>query len=103
MLVIDPAEIKKLKQARELITELQSRLYKAENCLDDLSRAVEIATFTKQFQVVDAFVRDAEGLLEDRLVLPEIEQGDQKYTIVEGEISEETKEAIRKKRAESNA
>lgn len=97
MELINPEEIKKLKKAREIIIDLQSRLFKAENCLDDLSRAVEIATFTKQFQVVDAFVRDAGALLEDRLVLPEIEQGDQKYTIIEGSISEETAKQIREK------
>lgn len=99
---VDPTKMKP-KALKELVLDLQSRLYKAENCLDDLSRAVEIATFTKQFQVVDAFVRDAEALLADRITLPEIEQGDQKYTIVEGEISEETKEAIRNKRAQANA
>lgn len=99
---VNPEKMKP-KALKELVLDLQSRLYKAENCLDDLSRAVEIATFTKQFQVVDAFVRDAEALLEDRITLPEIEQGDTKYTIVEGEISEETREAIRNKRAESNA
>lgn len=99
---INPEKMKP-KALKELVLDLQARLYKAENCLDDLSRAVEIATFTKQFQVVDAFVRDAEALLEDRITLPEIEQGDTKYTIVEGEITDETREAIRNKRAESNA
>jgi hypothetical protein len=56
---------------------------------------VEIAQYSKQYQVTEAFVRDAEELLEDKLVLPEINQKDTKFKIIEGEISQETIDQIK--------
>jgi exonuclease VII small subunit len=79
---VNPKDLKP-KAARELVLDLQKRILKLENCLDDLSRSVEIAQYSKQYQVTEAFVRDAEELLQDRLVLPELDQGKTKYTIVE--------------------
>lgn len=94
MQLVDPKELKP-KQARELVLKLQQRCYQLENCLDDLSRSVEIAQFTKQYNVTEAFVRDAERLLEDRLVVPEIDQSNQKFTLVEGKLSQETIDQIK--------
>ncbi len=91
---VNPKDLKP-KAARELALNLQLRILKLENCLDDLSRSVEIAQFTKQYNVTEAFVRDAEALLEDRLIVPEIDQSNRKFTLVEGEISKETVEEIR--------
>ena len=90
---IDPKELKP-KAARQLALDLQVRMLKLENTLDDLMRSVEIAQYTKQYQVTEVFVREAEELLKDRLVLPKIEQGDQKFTLINGEISDETKAKI---------
>jgi len=90
----NPKDLKP-KAARELALELQLRILKLENCLDDLSRSVEIAQFTKQYQVTETFVRDAEALLEDRLVLPELNQSNTKFTLVEGELSQETIDSIK--------
>jgi hypothetical protein len=90
----DPTKLKP-KAARELALNLQLRILKLENCLDDLSRSVEIAQYTKQYQVTETFVRDAEALLEDRLVLPEANQSNTKFTLVEGELSQETIDSIR--------
>jgi hypothetical protein len=90
----DPTKLKP-KAARELALKLQLRILKLENCLDDLSRSVEIAQFTKQYQVTETFVRDAETLLEDRLVLPETDQSNTKFTLVEGELSQETIDQIK--------
>ena len=73
----------KPKAARELAHKLQSRCFHLENALDDLMRAVEIAQYTKQYTATEVFVRCAEELLQDRITLPEAEQGDQKFTIVE--------------------
>ena len=78
----NPKELK-LKAARELVLELQLRLLKVENCLDDIARAAEIAQFTRQYDVTNAFTRDAEELLKDRLVIPEDEKQDFKFTLVE--------------------
>lgn len=89
----------KPKAAKELALKLQLRILKLENCLDDLSRSVEIAQFTKQYQVTEAFVRDAEALLEDRLVLPEADQSNAKFTLIEGDLDQDTVDKIRNAKA----
>jgi len=91
---VNPKDLKP-KAARELALKLQLRILKLENCLDDLSRSMEIAQYTKQYQVTETFVRDAEALLADRLVIPEADQSNTKFTLVEGELSQETIDSIR--------
>ena len=78
----NPKDLKP-KKARELALELQVRMIDLENTLDDLMRAVEIAQYTKQYNVTEVFVRQAEDLLKDRIVVPEVDQGAFKATIVE--------------------
>lgn len=78
----NPKDLKP-KAARQLALDLQIRMLKLENTLDDLMRSVEIAQYTKQYNVTEVFVRDAEELLKDRLIVPEINQGDAKFTLVE--------------------
>lgn len=94
----DPTKLK-TKAARQLALDLQIRMLKLENTLDDLMRSVEIAQYTKQYTVTEVFVRDAEELLKERLVLPEIEQGNTKFKLIEGELSQETIDAIKEKNA----
>ena len=89
MVFQNPKDLKP-KAARELALNLQLRILKLENCLDDLSRSVEIAQFTKQYNVTETFVRDAEALLEDRLIVPEIDQSNRKFVLVEGEVDKQT-------------
>jgi len=96
----DPTKLKP-KAVRELSLTLQKRILKLENTLDDLMRSVEIAQYTKQYNVTEVFVRDAEELLKDRLVLPEIDQANTKYRIIEGELSDETVKAIKEKNAKA--
>ncbi len=67
---IDAKEIKKIAEARKIINDLQVRLLEREQVLDDLARAVEIAEYTKQFELVTGFRRAAEELLQDRIVMP---------------------------------
>lgn len=83
MEVIDPASVKKIKEARELITTLQRQLWQTEQALDDLSRATEIAQYSKQYEVVESFRNAAEELLQGRLTIPENDMSDFKVTIVE--------------------
>ena len=92
----DPTKLKP-KAARQLALDLQIRMLKLENTLDDLMRSVEIAQYTKQYNVTEVFVRDADELLKDRIVLPELNQGDTKFKIIEGELSQETIDQIRAK------
>ena len=95
---VNPKDLKP-KAARELVMDLQIRCHKLENCLDDLSRSVEIAQFTRQYQVTEAFVRDAEELLLDRIVLPDLNQGTTKFKIIEGEIDQESIDNIKNAKA----
>lgn len=83
MEVINPAEVKKIKEARALITDLQRQLWQTEQALDDLSRATEIAQYSKQYEVVESFRNAAEDLLQNRLTIAERDQSDYKVTIVE--------------------
>ena len=92
----DPTKLKP-KQARELALQLQLRLLKVENCLDDIARAAEIAQFTRQYDVTNAFCNDAQELLKDRITLPELNQSDTKFKIIEGELSQETLDQIKAK------
>jgi hypothetical protein len=94
----DPTKLKP-KAARQLALELQVRMLKLENTLDDLMRSVEIAQYTKQYNVTEVFVRDADELLKDRIVLPELNQGDTKFKIIEGELSQETLDSIKETNA----
>jgi hypothetical protein len=91
----DPTKLKP-KAARELALKLQVRMLELENTLDDLMRSVEIAQYTKQYNVTEVFVRDAEELLKERITLPEIKQGNTKVTLVDGDLSQETIDQLNK-------
>ena len=97
---VHPSKVKRLKEAREHLADMQRRIYQLENNLDDLMRSVEIAQYTKQYNVTEVFVTQANELLQDRLIIPELDQSDQKFTVVEGTVSEETKEAIKERNAQ---
>ena len=84
MEIIDPKSIKKVTEARKIIADLQLRLIAREQTLDDLSRAVEIAEITKQFQLVSSFRQTAEEQLQDRIIVPTVgENTDMKIRIYE--------------------
>jgi hypothetical protein len=85
MEVVDPKTVKGIKNARELILDLQKRLFKCEEVLDDLTRAVEIAVVSGQYQLIHGFLQDAQEALVDRLTLPEPSQEDldKPLTIIE--------------------
>lgn len=76
MEIIDPKKVTKIKNARELILDLQQRLFRCEESLDDLARAVEIAMVSGQYNLILSFLQDARVCLEDRLTMPEISEED---------------------------
>ena len=78
----NPKDLKP-KAARQLALDLQIRMLDIENCLDDLMRAVEIAQYSKQYNVTEVYVQQATDLLVDRLIIPEVDHGPYKATIVE--------------------
>jgi len=71
MKIIDPASIKKIKEARQTVADFQTRLLEAERRLDDLARCAEICMITNQFHLLGSFVDEANVFLEDRLDLIE--------------------------------
>jgi hypothetical protein len=76
MEIRDPKAIKKIAEARKLVEDLQLRLFRCEQALDDLARSAEIADITKQTHLMTSFVEAAQVCLEDRLTLPEISEED---------------------------
>jgi len=92
MEIRDPKSVKKISEARELVGDLQRRLYKCEESLDDLARAVEIAMVSGQYQLLLGFLQNARVQLEDRLTLPELSQEelDRPITIIEDDRKHET-------------
>jgi hypothetical protein len=84
MKLIDTEKLRKVTEARKIINDLQARLLAREQALDDLSRSVEIARFTNQYQLVDSFRQTAEEQLVDRLEIPAVgENTDLKLRIYE--------------------
>ena len=84
MELIDPAKLKRVTEARKIVADLQVRLLAREQALDDLARAVEIAQFSGQYQLVESFRNTANEQLEDRLVVPTVgENEDLKIRIFE--------------------
>ena len=96
---IKPAEVTELSVAQEHLLTLQKRIIDAENLLDDLARAVEIAQYTKQYHVTEVFVEQSQELLKDRLVMPELDTTSEKMNIhvFEGEVDQETVNQVRDK------
>ena len=93
MELINSAEVKRARDARKLIDTLQQKLWATEQALDDLSRACEIAQFSRNFEVTAAFRDAADKILETRLTAPVTEQK-LTLTVLEGELSDETKKQL---------
>jgi hypothetical protein len=90
--IIDPSELKASKKIKGIIATQQQRIFKLEQMLDDLCRSCEIAQYSQQYTITETYRTEAEEMLRDRIVLPEIAptEGGMKLQIVTGEISEET-------------
>lgn len=67
------------------------RIMALEMALEDLSRAVEIAQFSGQFNLVDGFRTAADELLKSKIQIEQPEMGDFKVTIVTNEKEEDAK------------
>ena len=74
----------------------QQRIFRLEQMLDDLCRSCEIAQYSQQYTITETYRTEAEELLRDRIVLPEIAptEGGMKLQIVTGEVSDETNKKI---------
>ena len=94
--IIDPSELKASKKIKTIIATQQQRIFKLEQMLDDLCRSCEIAQYSQQYTITETYRTEAEELLRDRIVLPEIAptEGGMKLQIVTGQVSEETNKQI---------
>ena len=94
--VIDPSELKTSKKIKTIIADQQQRIFRLEQMLDDLCRSCEIAQYSQQYTITETYRTEAEELLRDRIVLPEIAptEGGMKLKIVTGEVSDETNKKI---------
>ena len=94
--IIDPNELKASKKIKTIVATQQQRIFRLEQMLDDLCRSCEIAQYSQQYTITETYRTEAEELLRDRIVLPEIAptEGGMKLQIVTGEVSEETNKQI---------
>jgi hypothetical protein len=94
--IIDPNELKTSKKIKTIIADQQQRIFRLEQMLDDLCRSCEIAQYSQQYTITETYRTEAEELLRDRIVLPEIAptEGGMKLQIVTGEVSDETNKKI---------
>ena len=94
--IIDPNELKTSKKIKTIVAAQQQRIFRLEQMLDDLCRSCEIAQYSQQYTITETYRTEAEELLRDRIVLPEIAptEGGMKLQIVTGEVSEETNKQI---------
>ena len=82
MKVIEAGSVKRIKEARLIIEDLQSRLLQCEMRLEDLARCAEIVQITNQFQLMSNFIDAANEYLKDKLELPELDSSGMKIQII---------------------
>jgi len=93
---INTDELKASKKIKKIIDEQQYRIWQLERALDDLNRATEIAQYSGQFEVIGVYRAEAEILLQDRIIAPDVDTSadPSKIRIITGEVSKETKDKI---------
>lgn len=67
------------------IGEATKRIMELEMRLEDLSRACEIASITRQFELLDGFKSSADEALKNKILIQQPDMGDFKVTIVTDE------------------
>lgn len=86
-----------LHNAPETLEDAIARIMEVEMRLEDLSRATEIASITRQFEILDSFKREADTCLEKKIVIEQPSSGeDMKLTVITGELD---KDALKKETA----
>ena len=77
-----------LENAPENLEDAIRRIMSLETALDDLVRATEIAQYSKQYHLAEVYMAQAEELLQDRIIVPELDTGDFNLTVIEGTADE---------------
>ena len=75
-----------LHNAPENLEDAIKRILELEMRLEDLSRASEIASITRQFEILDSFKREADDCLEKKIVIEQPSTADMKLTVITGEL-----------------
>jgi hypothetical protein len=76
--------------APETLEAAVARIMEVEMRLEDLSRASEIASITRQFEILDSFKREADECLEKKIVIEQPSSGeDMKLTVITGELDQD--------------
>jgi len=76
--------------APESLEAAIARIMEVEMRLEDLSRASEIASITRQFEILDSFKREADECLEKKIVIEQPSSGeDMKLTVITGELDQD--------------
>jgi hypothetical protein len=76
-----------LHNAPETLEAAIQRIMEVEMKLEDLSRASEIATITRQFEILESFKREADECLEKKIVIEQPGSGeDMKLTVITGTL-----------------
>ncbi len=90
MELTDFKTLKATKKVKIIIYELEERLLKMQDALDDMARAGEIAQITSNTDMLSTFVTQAQDILADRLERPDssISAEDQKFKIITGKKEE---------------
>jgi len=77
----DYSQIKATKKVKLLIYELEERLLKMQDALDNMARAAEIAQITNSTDMLSSFVAEAQEILADRLERPDTSIGAEQQSI----------------------
>jgi hypothetical protein len=82
-------EIKASKKVKLLIAELEDRLLRTEDALEDITRAAEIVEITGQREMLSTWITQSNEFLKDRIVRPDSSIGADEHKIVI--VTDETK------------
>lgn len=71
MEMIDFSQVNASKKVLKLIADMQDRLLRTEDALEDIARASEIVEITGQTEILSTWREQANDLLKDRIVRPD--------------------------------
>lgn len=83
-------EIKASKKVKQLIAELEDRLLRTEDALEDITRAAEIVEITGQREMLSTWIAQSNEFLKDRIVRPDSSIAADEHRLLI--VTDETKE-----------
>lgn len=90
-----------VENAPDTYTDAIKRLMEVEMRLEDLSRAVEIAEITGQFNLVGGFRSAADESLQKKITIKREATGDMNLTVITGELDPELANKIGDQKAQA--